>query len=260
MLSHTVPAGTLKSGESYRWRVEATDSRYGHGAKNRSNSKWQFFAMAETLNDFEIIVVIKNVREPDDNYFTHLEILIGKDFKGKLPDSIDSIVITGPKGRLPVTRADFTYYPQFRDFFVRIPGSPEVGRYTFTVTGENLKASATDTISVLRSLPIPEIGTLSPAEGAAIRSKNPAFSWNPVEYNKDKIYYRIEIWNPEITERAYASQFEKNMLSHTLPAGTLKAGETYIWRVRVTDSYSWERGQNRTNSAWQTITIAHELE
>ena len=260
MLSHGVPAGTLKSGEAYRWRVEVGDSQDWLEVQNRSNSKWQFFSMAETLNDFEIIVVIKRTREPDDKYFTHLELLVGKNYTANLPDSIDSIVITGPKGKLPVTKADFTYYPQFRDFFVSIPGSPEVGRYTFSITGDNLKASATDTISILRSLPIPDTRSLVPAEGAVIRSKTPTFSWNPVEYNIVPVYYRIEIWNPEITERAYSSHFEKNMLSHTLPAGTLKAGKTYKWRVRVTDSHSWERSQNRSNSEWQTIKIADELD
>ena len=216
--------------------------------------------MAETFNDFQIIPVIKNVREPDDNYFTHLEIYVGKDFTGKLPDDIDSIVVTGPKGELPLIKADFTYYPQFRDFFISMPGSPEIGRYTFTVISGNLKARATDTLSVHRSIPIPENSSLSPAEGAVIRSKAPVFSWKPIIYEKAPVYYRMEIWNPAITERAYASQFEKNMLSHTLPAGTLKAGETYIWRMRVADSYNWERTQNRTNSKWQTITVAQELE
>jgi hypothetical protein len=260
MLSHKVPEGILKPGESYRWRVQAMDSPDGLEVQNGSNSKWLSFKMAEALNDFQINVVIKNVREPDDKYFTHLEVLVGKNFTANLPDSIDSIAITGPKGRLPVTKADFTYYPQFRDFFISIPGSPEVGRYTFTVTGGKLKASAADTISVLRSLPIPESNSLSPAEGAVIRSKTQLFSWKPVEYDKTPVYYRMEIWNPAITERAYASRFEKNMLSHTAPAGTLSAGETYVWRVRVVDGYNWERAQNRTNSKWQTITVEPELE
>ena len=260
MLTHTVGEGILKPGYSYRWRVEAMDSRDWQEVQNGSNSKWLSFQMAEALNDFQIYTVIKNVREPDDKYFTHLEVGVGKDFTAILPDSIDSIDITGPKGKLPISLADFTYYPQFRDFYIKVPGSPEVGRYTFTITGDNSKASATGTISILRSLPIPEAGSLSPAEGAVIRSKTPTFSWNPVVYNKAPIYYRIEIWNPEITERAYASQYEKDMLSHTLPAGTLKAGATYIWRVRVSDSYNWARAQNRTNSEWQTISIAHELE
>ena len=260
MLSHTVPDDMLKPGQSYRWRVWAMDSRDGLEVQNRSNSKWLSFAMAEKLNDFQINVAIKNVRYPDDNYATHIEVIIGDDFSGNLPNDIDSITITGPKGDLPITRGGFTYYPQFKDFYISIAGSPEVGRYAFTVTSGNLKAIAMDTLSVLRSIPIPDTRALSPAESAVIRSKMPRFSWGSVEYEKAPVYYRLEIWNPAITERAYASKFEKNMLAHTIPVGTLKAGETYKWRVQVVDSYNWERVENRTNSEWRTITVAQELE
>ena len=260
MLSHTVPDGILKPGQSYRWRVWAMDNRDGLEVQNRSNSKWLSFAMAEKLNDFQINVAIKNVRYPDDNYATHIEVIIGDDFTGNLPNNIDSIIITGPKGDLPITRGGFTYYPQFKDFYISIAGSPEAGRYAFTVTSGNLKAIAMDTLSVLRSIPIPDTRALSPAESAIIRSKMPRFSWGPVEYEKAPVYYRLEIWNPAITERAYASKFEKNMLTHTIPVGTLKAGETYKWRVQVVDSYNWERVENRTNSEWRAITVAQELE
>jgi hypothetical protein len=260
MLTHTIPEGILKPGKSYRWRVEAMDNRDYLEVQNGSNSKWKFFSMAPRLNDFQIKVAIKNRREPDGKYFTHVDILIGKDFTGTLPDNIDSITITGPKGELPFTKADFTYYPQFKGFFINIPGSPEIGRYSFTLTSDNLKASASDTLSVHRSIPIPQSSSLYPAEGAVIRSKNPVFSWNAVKYEKAPLYYRIEIWNPPITERAYASRFEKNMLSHTIPAGKLKAGKTYRWRVRVADGYNWERVQNLSHSEWQTITMAQELE
>jgi hypothetical protein len=236
------------------------DSRDGLEVQNRSNSKWLSFAMTGTLNDFQINVAIKNVRSPDDNYSTHIEVIIGNDFIGNLPNDIDSITIKGPNGDLPITRGGFTYYPQFKDFFISIAGSPETGRYAFTVTSGNLKANAVDTLSILRSIPIPDTRALSPAESAIIRSKMPRFSWGPVEYEKAPVYYRLEIWNPAITERAYASKFEKNMLSHTIPIGTLKAGETYKWRVQVTDSFNWERGQNRTNSEWMIITVAQELE
>ena len=260
MLSHTVPDGILKPGQSYRWRVWAMDNRDGLEVQNRSNSKWLSFAMAEKLNDFQINVAIKNVRYPDDNYSTHIEVIIGDDFTGNLPNNIDSIIITGPKGDLPITRGGFTYYPQFKDFYISITGSPETGRYAFTVTSGNLKAIAMDTLSVLRSIPIPDTSALSPAEGAIIRSKMPRFSWGPVEYEKAPVYYRLEIWNPAISERAYASKFEKNMLSHTIPIGTLKAGETYKWRVQAVDSYNWERVDNRTNSEWMTFKVAETLE
>ena len=156
MLSHTVPDGILKPGQIYRWRVWAIDSRDGLEVQNRSNSKWLSFAMTGTLNDFQINVAIKNVRSPDDNYSTHIEVIIGNDFIGNLPNDIDSITITGPNGDLPITRGGFTYYPQFKDFFISIAGSPETGRYAFTVTSGNLKANAMDTLSILRSIPIPD--------------------------------------------------------------------------------------------------------
>jgi hypothetical protein len=257
--THTVPKDTLKAGKSYRWRVEAMDSRDGLEVQNRSNSKWLSFTMAETLNDFQINVVIKNVRKADDNFSTQIEVVIGNDFTGDLPNDIDSITLSGPKGKLPITKSDFTYYPQFRDFYVSIPGSPATGRYTFTVFSGKLKATATVTLSVLRSIPIPDFNSLSPADGTIIHSKTPKFSWKPVEYEKATVYYRLEIWNPEITERAYTSKFQKGMQSHTIPKGTLKAGETYIWWVRAVDGYSWERAQNRTNSESVTITMAQEL-
>jgi hypothetical protein len=260
MLSHTVPDGILKPGQSYRWRVWAMDNRDGLEVQNRSNSKWLSFAMVEKLNDFQINVAIKNVRYPDDNYATQIEVIIGDDFTGNLPNNIDSITITGPKGDLPITRGGFTYYPQFKDFYISIAGSPETGRYAFTVTSGNLKAIAMDTLSVLRSIPIPDTRALSPAESAIIRSKMPRFSWGSVEYEKAPVYYRLEIWNPAITERAYASKFEKNMLTHTIPVGTLKAGETYKWRVQAVDSYNWERVDNRTNSEWRTFKVAETLE
>jgi hypothetical protein len=259
MLIHTVPEDILKPGESYHWRLEAMDSRDGLEVQNRSNSKWLPFTMAQILNDFTISVAIKNIHNPDDGFSTHIDIIIGKDFSGNLPENIDSITITGPKGELPITKADFTYYPQFKDFFISIPGCPEVGRYTFTVISGKKKATAVDSLSIIRSIPIPESSALSPANGAIIRSKTPKFSWKPVEYNQTPVYYRFEIWNPTITVRAYASQFDKSMLSHTIPAGALKAGQKYIWRVRAADSYSWERAQNRAHSEWQTITVAREL-
>jgi hypothetical protein len=260
MLSHMVPDGILKAGQTYRWRVWAMDSRDGLEVQNRSNSNWLAFGMAEKLNDFQINVTIKNVRSPDDNYSTQIDVIIGNDFSGNLPNDIDSITITGPKGDLPITRGGFTYYPQFKGFFISIPGSPEPGKYAFTVSSGNLKATAIDTLTVLRSIPIPDAGALSPAEGAIIRSKMPRFSWGPVEYEKAPVYYRLEIWNPAISERVYTSKWEKNMLVHTIPIGALKAGETYKWRVRVADSYKWQRVQNLNNSKWKAITMAQNLE
>ena len=96
---------------------------------------------------------ITHVHEPDDSSTTIIDIVIGNEFKGALPDDIDTITVAGPKGNLTFAKDDFNYYPQFRDFWISIPGTPETGTYTFTVTSGNRSGSATDTQSDLRTLP-----------------------------------------------------------------------------------------------------------
>jgi len=259
-LSHTVPEDILKPGRPYRWRVRAMDSGDWGEMQNRSDSPWLRFTMAEKSDDFQVLAKIYNVRESDNRFRTHFDIVIGENFAGKLPDEIDSIIITGPRANLPIKKDDFTYFPQLRVFWFAIPGSPETGTYTFTVTSSNMKGSATDTQSVLRTLPIPDTGPFSPAHGETLASRTPTFSWGAVEYPEAPIYYRLEIWNPAITERAFVSKLAKNMLSYTVPPGKLQPGRTYIWRVVVFDSISWDNYQNRASGRWQTITMAEKLE
>jgi hypothetical protein len=96
---------------------------------------------------------ITHVHEPDDSSTTIIDIVIGNEFKGALPDDIDTITVAGPKVNLTFAKDDFNYYPQFRDFWISIPGTPETGTYTFTVTSGNRSGSATDTQSDLSPLP-----------------------------------------------------------------------------------------------------------
>ena len=259
-LSHTVPAGILKPDRTYQWRVRAMDSAEWVEMQNRTDSPWLRFTMAEEFDDFRVLAKIYNVRESDNSFRTHFDIVIGDNFTGKLPDEIDSITITGPRGNLPVKKDDFTYFPQLRAFWIAMPGSPGTGTYTFTVTSGSMKASATDTQSVLRSLPIPATNFLSPANGQTLTSKTTKFSWGAAEYPDAPLYYRLEIWNPSLTERAFASKPAKNMLSYTVPPGKLQPGKSYIWRVVVFDSAGWDTYQNRGSGKWQTITMAEKLE
>jgi len=260
MLSHTVPADKLKPGQTYQWRVRAMDSAEWAEMQNRTDGPWLRFTMAEDFDDFRVLAKIYNVRESDSRFRTHFDIVIGDSFKGKLPNEIDSISITGPRGILPVKKDDFIYFPQLRVFWIAMPGSPETGTYTFTITSGSMKASATDTQSVLRSLPIPDANFFSPANGQTLTSKTTKFSWGAVEYSKAPVYYRLEIWNPGWTERAFVSKIAKNMLSYTVPPGRLQPGKNYIWRVVVFDSAGWDNYQNRGSGKWQAIKMAKELE
>ena len=260
MLTYTVPAGILKPGRTYRWRVRAIDSDDWIEIQNRSLSEWQTFTMAGTTEVIPTSARIQNVREPDKSLHTNIDILIGKDFTGNLPGDIDSITITGPKGDLPFSKNDFIYLPQLRDFWISIPGAPETGNYTFTITSGRKSGMATDTIYAVRSMPSPVTGLLSPAEEEIINTKTQTLFWEPVDYPDVPIYYRLEIWNPSMTERVYNTNYFVDIFSHTVPAGILKPGHTYIWRVRVADHRDWHQVQNRANSEWKMITMAENLE
>jgi len=259
-LSHTVPADILKPGRTYQWRVRAMDNAEWAEMQNRTDSPWLRFTMAQEFDDFRVSAQIYNVRESDNSFRTHCDLVIGDSFTGKLPGEIDSITITGPRGILPVKKDDFTYFPQLRVFWIAMPGSPGTGTYTFKVTSGSMKASATDTQSVLRSLPIPDTDLLSPANGQTLTSKTPTFSWGAVEYPDAPLYYRLEIWNPSLTERAFASKPAKNMLTYTVPPGKLQPGRSYSWRVVVFGSAGWDTRQNRGSGMWQSISMAEILE
>jgi len=206
------------------------------------------------LPGIPIIGAIKNGHEPDKSLKTNIEVLIGKGFTGKLPDDIDTITVTGPKGDLPIGKSDFTYIPQLRDFFIRLPGSPEIGTYTFQVTSGTMSGSATDAQSVVRTIPLPDISTFSPAIGATLLPNTPTFSWGAVKAEAP-IYYRFEIYKQH-GSRVYSTRYVKSMFSHTMPDGVLKPGQVYRWRVRVADGDEWVKVQNRSYSDWHSFAMA----
>jgi CubicO group peptidase (beta-lactamase class C family) len=200
---------------------------------------------------------VTHVREPDGSSNAIIDIVIGNEFKGALPDEIDTITVAGPKGDLSIGKDDFNYYPQFRDFWIRIPGPPETGTYTFTVTSGNRSGSATDTQSDPRTLPIPDTGTFRPAEGETITMKPSHFSWAGVDA-EGPLFYRIDIKDME-DNYIFRSSYIKDMLSVRLPPDVLKEGQTYRWRVRVADGINWIKANNRSHNQWQTFTTGSKL-
>ena len=205
-----------------------------------------------------IIGVIKNGHEPDKRIKTTIEVVIGKGFTGNLPDDIDTITVTGPKGDLSISKDDFTYIPQLRDFIIRLPGPPEIGTYTFKVTSGTMSGSATDIQSVVRTMPLVDISTFSPAIGATLRPNTPTFSWGAVKAEAP-IYYRLEIYKQH-GGRVYSTGYSNGMLSHTVPDGVLKPGQVYRWRIRVADGDEWAKVQNRSYNDWHSFAMDKMLE
>jgi hypothetical protein len=50
------------------------------------------------------------------------------------------------------------------------------------------------------------------------------------------------------------------MLSHTVSEDILKPGQTYKYKVRVTDNKDWVEMQNRSESQWLTFSMSETLE
>jgi hypothetical protein len=195
---------------------------------------------------------------PNDISETHIDIFMEEGFTGKLPDDIDSITVTGPTGDLAIRRKEFRWDPRFKAFWIGILGAPEIGIYTFVVTGGNVRGTASDTQSVIRTLPRPETSTFSPHNKKILTAKAPTFSWEAVE-SDITISYLLEIremWGTSI----YMTDYREGMLSHTVPSGELVPGKSYIWRVRVADSSDWVKVENLAWSEWLSFTMAQKLE
>jgi len=213
-----------------------------------------FTKLKVKLSGIPIKGVIRHVHEPDHNFKTYIDIVIGKGFTGNLPDDLDTITVTGPSGDLPIGKDDFIYLPKIRDFWIKIPGSPDIGTYTFTVTSGNMSGSAKDTQSVLRKILLPDTSTFTPAKWETLSSNTPIFSWGAVETGVPT-YYQLQI-NKLRGGRVYATGRVEDMLSHTVPDGPLKPGQTYRWRVVVADSDNWSKVENRSHSKWISFTMA----
>jgi hypothetical protein len=215
---------------------------------------------------FTIQGSVINSRMPDGSFRTLIEVFFGDDFVGSLPDDIDTITIEAPSGPLPYGKNDFTYYPQFREFYIFLPGPPEIGAYTFTVTGGGLSATATDHQYILRTLPLQDTTAFSPAAGAVVSSKTPTFEWGALEYESDPsipLYYRLEIHEDDGGQvgqkRVLMTRRTKDMFYYTLPENVLTPGGTYWWRVRVDDSGDWLKVQNSVRNEWIPFTVADPL-
>ena len=196
-------------------------------------------------------------------------------FSGTLPDDIGQISVTYDNGTgqpvdLGLTKADFTYYSQFNEFYCQTQGAPALGTYTFTVTAGQTEAADTDTQTVIRDLPAPYNGSLYPLADSTIYRPRPTFSWQPLTwYTETPLYYRFEIAddnNGNVGERVFATQRHPDMFHFTLDADanpgypatipTLTPGATYWWRVRVTDADSYKATENRHDTEWRKFTMA----
>ncbi|MFC1820223.1 choice-of-anchor Q domain-containing protein [Thermodesulfobacteriota bacterium] len=185
------------------------------------------------------------------------------DFSGTLPDDIDSISVERDGADMGLTINDFSFNTQFNQFYAVIPGPPVAGStYTFTITAGATSVSNADTQGTIHYLPSPGGASLYPFDGLTVYRSTPTFSWQPLYYPSTTLYYRLEVALDDLGapgDRVFATDRTTEMYHHTLPPGTLNPGQTYWWRLRVTDADTFVGAHNRRNTSWQQFTMAFSV-
>ena len=77
-----------------------------------------------TTPGMPVTAAVKHVTDWDQTHYTSFDIVIGKSYAGDLPGTIDAISVTGPSGKLPLQKMNFTYLRNLREFWIKTPGIP----------------------------------------------------------------------------------------------------------------------------------------
>ena len=201
---------------------------------------------------------VYSVHRSDGSQKTYFDVVIGRRFTGKLPEDIDSIIVSGPDGDLSLDKDDFNYNPQWRAFWSVRPGFPEVGTYTFKVTSGKRSGQAMDTQSTVTKIPLPDTRKFHPARRETVTCIPPIFSWQRL--NSDRpLFYQVEIRDIN-RKHVYRTQYVRDMESVRLPPDILNSKKTYQWRVRVADGADWLSLNNRSQSGWVSFTTNNNLD
>jgi CubicO group peptidase (beta-lactamase class C family) len=196
---------------------------------------------------------ISAIHMPDGSYKTYIDVDIGRKFSGKLPDEINSITVSGPKGNLSIGKNDFNFDPQSRSFWTVQPGSPEIGTYRFTVSSGDQHGTSIDTQLVFKKVPLPDISKFIPSTNGSLTCTPPTFSWSAIS-TQEPLYYQVEI-NDFNHNHLYKTDYIKEMFSVKIPPEVLNPGMTYYWKLRVADGPDWKTLNNQSQSQWVKFSV-----
>jgi hypothetical protein len=202
-------------------------------------------------------VSVKSVHSGDNQFRTFFEVEIKQDYAGDMPGEIDTITITAPDGNA------FQMYPgngaywdaQWNDFFLEVPGNPQIGEYVFTVTARDGSiGSKSDTQKDLITIPIVDVNTVKIDTG----STTPVISWDGVSAPGTGITYRLEIIDMA-GDSVFRTGRDWNMTACAVPESRLQPGTQYQYRIRAMDESDWIQIDNRSHTQWMTFTMDNSL-
>ncbi len=181
------------------------------------------------------------------------------------PADIDSYTIVGPGINKTYTGEDIEnsiddieFDPSYNGIWLSVPGSPQVGEFTFTVTIGGVALTGTDVQHINRALPLP--GGFNVTEGTVLTSKTPIFYWDAVSgVTGTDISYRFQIRDADTRQLVVNTPRISGMLHYVVPTGRLAPDNSYQYRVRVTDSDEWLDVQNRSHNDWISFGMSGQL-
>lgn len=237
-----VPAGRLQSGGSYKWYVRTIDDSNWTHFSNQGRSAKVDLALDNSTPFFNWAAVYQ--RHDPDGVYTAFDVSIA-DPNGTLPDSITSLSVTDPNKNTYDLLANGVYTSYWTDFFLRVPGAPVPGVYTFTVTDNEGKTAVThEWVGTSDEIPLVEQGSIS-VTGDPLA---PTLSWSGISGYQGNLYYRIWVQDTE-GNFVYMSRREP-YTAQTIPEGKLEAGKTYLARVEAYDHWYWTVYNSRSNTGW----------
>lgn len=202
--------------------------------------------------------VVQHLVLPNNRSRIFFGIYIDRKFGKALPEGIDKISIEGPNGPCPLTRKDFKYIGNSREFWATLPGVPAKGEYKITIASDQGFGQIIVSLRQIRQLLVPHSQEIASEEEEGIQTARPVFSWQ-MPQKTGGLFYQLQIRNSK-GKRIYNSSFLPQTASHRPLENILEPGQFYAWRVRTFDNANWMSVQNRSQTGWRTFRTGSPLE
>jgi methionine-rich copper-binding protein CopC len=248
--SVTVPVGYLFSNIAYKWRVDVYDTDASQDNRSRSNDL-RFSTGSSSYTPANMIQWV-NFYNENSNY-TGLGKMISVGVLGPLPNHVTSFNVTGSDLNYDFLETDVMYNLASQNVNMYTnweSGGAAGGDYTFNLVTP-LGSDSTVKNLTPSTIPIVDQATMSPANNTYLTNLTPTLTWGSVTGSPR--YYRVMIQDWKRRYVVYVSARSTD-LSAAIPAGVLKAGRSYMWRVEVFDDQNGSVADNRSTSAWNCFT------
>jgi len=230
-----VPAGLLQSNTPYKWFVRAYTDSYSLTNCSQSDQGYFFTGARQTPSFGPAFVIDLPVGPELENWWNGFVARVN----GVAPWSISSLKATGPDtteyffGSASQKEVQTRLYsPPFYTWANPTASPLPDGIYTFEVQAIGDPSAVTRVVSYTHDpLETVDEATMSPAANAYFDTTRPSFSWDPV--SSTNVQYTLRIYDALGTAIILNETFKNT--SYRVPAGVLKPGGSYQWRVQVSD-------------------------